>query len=39
MFIKLWNKLRTTYDQIFVNLPNRYQGLILFVMLLVIFLK
>jgi len=39
MFTKLWNSSRHTYEVIFVKIPNRYQGLILFVMLLAIWYK
>jgi len=40
MIAKIWNKFNDIFNhQLLVTLPNRYQGLILFVMLLVIYLK
>ena len=39
MFIKLWNHVRHFYEVVLVKIPNRYQGLILFVMLLAIWYK
>ena len=35
----LWEKLKAYKEWILVTVPNRYMGLVLFLMLLVIYLK
>ena len=35
----LWEKLKSYKEWILVTVPNRYMGLVLFLMLLVIYLK
>ena len=35
----VWEKLKAHKENLLVTLPNRYMGLILFLMLLVIYLK
>mgnify|MGYP003136764182 CR=1 FL=1 len=35
----LWQKLKAYETLLLISIPNKYQGLILFVMLLVIYLK
>ena len=35
----IWEKFKAYKENLLVSIPNRYMGLILFVMLLVIYLK
>tara|TARA_Y100000310_G_scaffold85780_1_gene82594 strand:+ start:387 stop:503 length:117 start_codon:yes stop_codon:yes gene_type:complete len=35
----IWEKLKSYKERVLVTIPNRYMGLVLFLMLLVIYLK
>jgi len=39
MFTKMWNYTRHFYEVVLVKVPNRYQGFILFLMLLAIWYR
>jgi len=39
MITRIWNWYRDSYELVVVKIPNRYQGLILFIMLLAIWYK
>jgi hypothetical protein len=37
MLERLWNRSKDFYETIFITIPNRYAGIVLLIMLLVIF--
>jgi hypothetical protein len=37
MLVNIWHRLRDLYETVFITIPNRYAGIVLLIMLIVIF--